>query len=159
MSAGLDFSMTAALETMTRRLGAGVISGRKDSAETGLDGDTATPQFAARMWPFNTVAPQWSGAGTYDVPQVFGPKDGFFWHVITVQAATFTAGSVNMFKGLPADNNLKGVFLSAGVISPSKMFLLPGDRLTFTSAGITGLITLSVDGIQGTLDLLSRYVL
>lgn len=167
MSAGIDFSMTAALDLMSgrRRRRDWYNDGRPpDSADAPLDQDTATRDFASRMWSVNTVAPQWNGLGTYDVPQVFGPMPGYTWAIQSVAAATFTAGIVNMYRGLPADNNLKFAFTVAGVYLPGGkgLILHYGDRLTFapaTGSPITGLVTISLDMIQMTADLEPRFLL
>jgi hypothetical protein len=95
MSAELDFSMHAALDSIAG-------GSRQQQPGGDLARDVADPRFAARVWPVNTAAPQWSGLGTYDVPQAFGPKDGYAWVIRRLTAATFTAGTVNVYRGLPA---------------------------------------------------------
>lgn len=163
MSAGIDFSLHGTLD---------LISGRGARAhpcggelENSLDErETASRAFASRMWSVNTVAPPWNGLGTYDVPQVFGPMPGYTWCISSVVAATFTAGTVNMYRGLPADNNLRFAFTVAGVYLPGGkgLILHYGDRLTFaaaTGAPITGLVTISLDMIQMTADLEPRFLL
>lgn len=165
MTAGIDFSMTAALDLMTGRCRRAGRWPDGDSAETGdLDRDTATRAFASRMWSVNTVAPQWNGAGTYDVPQVFGPMPGYTWCISSVVAATFTAGVVNMYRGLPADNNLKFAFTVPGAYLPGGkgLILHYGDRLTFAAAAgspVTGPVTISLDMIQMTADLEPRFLM
>jgi hypothetical protein len=154
VSAELDFSMHAALDSMSRPAG----------QSSDLPRDVADPRFAAKIWPVNCAAPQWSGTGTYDVPQVFGPKDGHAWVVRRITAATFTAGTVNVYRGLPADNNQVYAFTAAGVFFPggASLVLLPGDRLTFAAAAgapVTGPVTISLDAVQLTLDLLPRFLL
>jgi hypothetical protein len=158
MTAGFDFSLHAALDQM---------SGRRplpgEPSDTLADRDTADRAFASRMWPVNTAAPQWNGLGTFDVPQVFGPMPGFAWVVRQVTAGTFTAGTINVYKGLPADSNLRYILTAAGVPwipGGSSLILLYGDRLTFTPAtAITGNVTLSVEATQMTSDLLPRFLM
>src|SRR5579864_4131630 len=161
MTAGIDFDLHATLDLMSgRRRTRLAIPGTDDTGP--LDGDTADRSFASRMWPVNTAAPQWNGLGTYDVPQMFGPMPGYAWAIRSVTAATFTAGSVGLYKGLPADCNLRYVFLAAGSFFPggSGMILQYGDRLTFAPvAAITGNVTISVEMIQMTTDLLPRFLM
>jgi len=156
LTAGIDFSLHGTLDLISGR---GQPPGGGDALG---ERDTADRAFASRMWPVNTAAPQWSGLGTYDVPQMFGPMPGYAWAIRSVTAATFTAGSVGLYKGLPADCNLRYVFLAAGSFFPggSGMILLYGDRLTFAPvAAITGPVTISVEMIQMTSDLLPRFLM
>lgn len=164
MSAGIDFDLHAALNLMSGRSRPRPPGGMLEDPG-GLDErETASRSFASRMWSVNTTAPQWNGLGTYDVPQVFGPMPGYTWCISSVKAATFTAGTVNMYRGLPADNNLQFAFTVAGVYLPGGkgLILHYGDRLTFapaTGSPITGLVTISLDMIQMTADLEPRFLL
>lgn len=164
MSAGIDFSLHGTLDLITGRRGGGW-DGRAPDGDPSLDErETASRAFASRMWSVNTVAPQWNGAGTYDVPQVFGPMPGYTWCISSVVAATFTAGIVNMYRGLPADNNLRFAFTVPGAYLPGGkgLILHYGDRLTFAAAAgnpVTGPVTISLDMIQMTADLEPRFLL
>jgi hypothetical protein len=165
LTAGIDFSLHGTLDLISGRrprpLDAG--SGFGDPLDPTLgERDTASRAFASRMWPINTAAPQWNGLGTYDVPQAFGPMPGFVWVVRSVTAATFTAGTIGLYKGLPADNNLRYVFTAAGAFYPggSGLILVYGDRLTFAPVtAVTGLVTLSLEATQMTADLLPRFLM
>lgn len=162
MTAGIDFSLHGTLDLISGRRPRLALDGDTDPSLS--DRDTATRAFASRMWAVNTVAPQWNGLGTYDVPQVFGPMPGYTWCISCIVAATFTAGTVNVYRGLPADCNLKFAFTSAGNFFPGGkgMMLHYGDRLTFAPAAgfpITGPVTLSMDMIQMTADLEPRFLM
>jgi hypothetical protein len=118
---------------------------------------------AGKIWPVNVQAPQWNGTGTYD-PGVFGPADGWAWAIHRITAATFTAGTVNMYKGQPADNNQLFAFLQAGAnwFARTSFILMPKDRLTFAAAAgspITGPVTISLDATQVALELLPDFLL
>lgn len=121
---------------------------------------------ASKVWVVNGVPfPPWNPAATpvFDpANNAAGPNDGYFWAVHRLTAATFTAGSINVYRGAPADQNLLFQFTQAGAWYPprSNVILKPGDRLTFTAAtAITGLVTLGLDVTQGSLDMLPAFLL
>jgi hypothetical protein len=121
---------------------------------------------ASKLWIVNGVplAP-WNPSTTpvFDpATNAAGPNDGYWWAVHRLTAATFTAGSINVYRGQPADQNLLFQFTQAGAWYPprSNVILKPGDRLTFTPAtAITGLVTFGLDVTQGTLDTLPAFLL
>lgn len=120
---------------------------------------------AGRVWPINVQIPQWNGTGTVDYgAPTLGPPDGMAWAIHRITAATFTAGTVNVYKGLPADNNQLYAFAQAGVwwANRSSFILLPKDRLTFAAASgapVTGTVTISLDATQIGLEYLSDFLL
>lgn len=120
---------------------------------------------AGKLWVVNGVPfPPWNPATApvFDpANNTAGPNDGYFWAVHRLTAATFTAGSINVYRGAPADQNLLFTFTAAGTWYPprSNVILKPGDRLTFTPAtAITGLVTFGLDVTQGTLDMLPAFL-
>lgn len=101
-----------------------------------------------RMHTVPVTAPQIplaGGAGILDVPDVLGPKKGLAWALHWITAASFTAGTVSVYIGPVADQNLRFVFTQAGVWEPPRTatILLGGDRLVFVAAGIVGNVTIS----------------
>src|SRR5215472_14827863 len=55
-----------------------------------------------------------------DLPELTGPRTGYWWDIHLLLAATFTAGSVNVYRATNATNvpdiNLVGGFSSAGYL-------------------------------------------
>jgi hypothetical protein len=119
---------------------------------------------SAEIWPINIQMPPWNGAGTFDLGRpTMGPSDGYAWMIHRLTAATFTAGTVNVYKGAPADNNLMFAFTQAGVFYPPRtnFILMPSDKLTFAaaaSAPITGTVTISLDATQMTTRHVSEFL-
>jgi len=111
--------------------------------------------------PIAVPAAAIAGNGTIDDPMKFGPRDGYAWDMKRVTAASFTAGTVAVYKNAVADANQLFTFTSAGTwwITGNDMILMPGDRLLFVGAGITGNITISGDAIQVELAWLGAYLL
>lgn len=127
---------------------------------------TRARTLASRLWLVNGITlPAWNPSTTpvFDpAANIAGPNDGYFWAVHRVTAATFTAGSINMYRGQAADQNLLFQFTQAGAFYPPRtnLILKPGDRLTFgQGTAVTGLVTLGLDVTQGTLDVLPEFLL
>lgn len=119
---------------------------------------------SSEIWPINIQMPPWNGAGTFDLGRpTMGPSDGYAWMIHRLTAATFTAGTVNVYKGAPADNNLVFAFTQAGVFYPPRtnFILMPSDKLTFAAsatAPITGTVTISLDATQMTTRHVSEFL-
>jgi hypothetical protein len=121
-------------------------------------------ELAAAIFPFDinpllmTLA---GGAGTLDVNQALGVRDGFAIDVKLLIAASFTAGSVNVYKQGAADMNQRGSFPQAGtlVFGGQSLMIMPGERLVLTASGITGNVTISGGGIMVRQDYVGEYLL
>jgi hypothetical protein len=119
------------------------------------------------IWPTEIAGiPQWNttlNPNSFDPGgRILGPADGYAWAVHLVSAATFTAGTINMYKGLPSDSNLRFTFTQAGAFYPPRtnFILKPGDRLTFTAAtALTGNVTIGLEVTQMTLRQLWKFLL
>lgn len=108
--------------------------------------------------------PLTAGAGTLDVPNELGPRDGLAWAVHWVTAAGFTTGSVSLYLGTPdavAQSNLRFVFTVAGVWEPPRTstILLPGDRMVLTGTGITGNVVVTGQVTQMALRALPGFLI
>jgi hypothetical protein len=121
-------------------------------------------ELAAAIFPFSinpllmTLA---AGAGTLDVHQALGVRDGFALDVKLLVAASFTAGSVSVFRQGAADMNQRGFFPSAGTLTygGQSLMVMPGERLVLTATGITGNVTVSGDVILVRQDYVGEYLL
>jgi hypothetical protein len=109
---------------------------------------------------FNPVLAQGS-AVVVAAPAQFSPNEGYFWDVRKVTAASFTAGSVAMYKNAANDANAEVVFTQAGsyFFGSGQLILNSNDFLVFTGSGITGNITISGRAILVRADYLADYLL
>lgn len=122
-------------------------------------------QLAADITPFNIQLPQLplsGGAGNSSgFRQLLRPSDGYAWDVKLITAASFTAGTVSVYRGSQADNNLRFVWTVAGTYTfgTAQFLIRAGEHMLFTATGITGSVSISFDGIQVASPLLAEYLL
>jgi hypothetical protein len=122
---------------------------------------------AEDIWVVDVPAhamPLSGGAGTLDVANEMGPRDGYAWAVHWMAAAGFTSGTVSLYLGANADtvasSNLRFAFLQAGVWEPPRTatILLPGTRMIFVASGITGNVVVAGQVTQMKLHMLPRFL-
>lgn len=116
------------------------------------------------IFPFDfnpATVPLAAGAGTLNSPGLYSPNEGYFWDIKKITAASFTAGSVAMYKDAANDANSEVVFASAGsyFFGTGQLLLNSNDFLVFVAAGITGNVTISGRAIQVRADYLADYLL
>lgn len=88
-----------------------------------------------------------SGSGTYDQPDMLGPKDPYWWDLRRFAAWGFTAGTVNLYKNGTA--NQLGSLAAPGNITWSLQELMgPRDRLVVVATGITGNVQFEIRAIE-----------
>ena len=141
-----------ALDTLTERVvGPGVQAKASVSLVLGKAGRWLDRQASAHdlkrqitNQPFPNEQIQLSGgAGVLNVPDLYGPHDGFAWDVRYVVADSFTAGTVTVYNSYQSDANQVGVFTSAGLIRwGGDLILNDTETLIFVAAGITGAVTI-----------------
>lgn len=128
---GVGFEVFATLGAALGRLTDEMAASRKLRGRPGIPPEAITPVYI----PGTPVALS-SGAGSLDVPQLYGPTLGRMWDIHSIIAANFTAGTVQVQRNAidPA-----GFFSAAGELTYGKnqQVLQHGDRLTFTASGIT----------------------
>lgn len=108
-----------------------------------VDRLTQRDEQAVQLWQDLHLVPVWASpivgaAGTSDVADRLGPKDGYWWDLRRLTAWNFTAGTVTVTL-----NDINGEqiaqFTSAGQFTWSgHVFLGPRDRLIVATAGIVG---------------------
>jgi hypothetical protein len=88
------------------------------------------------------------------LPELAGPRTGYWWDVHLLNGATFTGGSVNVYRGAGGltqpDINLVGAFTAAGYLTYGKAQLLipPGQYLIFgSSSTFTGTANIAVTSV------------
>lgn len=154
LAAGLDLSAAADLSVNLSRV-ADELAAQRHAREKEIQDCHSAP----------ILVPQivlTSGAGTLDLPDRLGPKRGYHWAVRYITAASFTAGSVVMYRGAGVmDANIRFTFTSAGIYEPGRAscVVAPGDRLIFVASGITGAVTISGEVTEFKSHLLHRFLL
>ena len=105
---------------------------------------------AVRPIPGIAVPPITTSTGTADYPELLAPRAGYWWDVKSITAATFTAGTVNLYAGGSSDSTLRYVFTSAGTYAfgTAQLLVPPGQRLIFTAVSTTGNVTPSLTVIE-----------
>jgi hypothetical protein len=100
-------------------------------------------QLTNQPFPVEQI-PLTAGAGVLNIPDLYGPHDGYTWDVRYIVADSFTAGTVSIYNTYQSDGNLEGVFTSAGLIRwGGDLILNDTEQLIFVAAGITGAVTIS----------------
>jgi hypothetical protein len=118
-------------------------------------------RFATALHTIDVVCPPITAAtSTLDVIDLMGPRQGKVWDIRRISVATFTGGTVTVYKGAAADMNQQFTFLQAGNWGPDFLMLQPGDRLVMVSnAAFTGSATVSFSGVELDSWLLPDYLL
>lgn len=121
-------------------------------------------ELSAAIFPFdfNPVLMSLSGgAGTADINQALGVRDGFAVDFKRFTFASFTAGTVALYKQGVADMDLiQGGFTAGTLYGGSQDLLLqPSERWLVVATGITGNVTISGSGIMIRQDFLAEYLL
>jgi hypothetical protein len=88
-------------------------------------------------------------------------REGWVYDIAYIVAATFTAGSVSVYKNFIADEQLKFTFSSAGIFQWSKgqLPLRMGDQLIFVANGVTGNVTVSMSGKMVRREFWGEYII
>src|SRR5215469_2523058 len=101
------------------------------------------------------------------LPELAGPREGYWWDIHSVLAASFTGGTVNLYRAASSGNlpdiNIVGAFTQAGYLTygkaqllvPPNQYLVWGSSSTFT--GTANCAVVSVTEIAA--DALPDYLL
>jgi hypothetical protein len=113
------------------------------------------------IFPFDFNPATLPASGTLNNPNLYSPNEGYFWDVRKLTAATFTGGSVTVYKNAANDANAEVVFTSAGVFwfGSGQLILNSNDSLIFVGAGLAGNVTISGRAISVRADYLADYLL
>lgn len=118
-------------------------------------------ELQAAIYPFEMAATSEAASGTIDQPMHLGPRDGYAWDLRRLTAASFTAGTVAVYRNQAADANQLFTFTSAGTwwIASGQVILRSTERLVLVAAGITGSVTVSGSAIMVAEPWLAEYLL
>jgi len=94
---------------------------------------------AVTQVPFAGSVPLSAGAGTDDQPDKLQAKTGYIWSVRRITCNGFTAGAVTAYRNSALGEPLMPFPIPAvNTIGRGELLLMPGDRLVWSAAGITG---------------------
>jgi hypothetical protein len=136
---------------------------------TALDNDRAARaaqrrERSAAIFPFDfnpQLVPLTAGAGVLNLPSIYSPNPGYVWDIRKLTAASFTTGTVTVYKNAQNDANTEVVFTSAGTywFGSGQEIINSNDFLLFAASGITGNVTISGRAVQIREDYLADYLL
>lgn len=147
-----DAGMAAIGAAFGISVGGGLGDGAEDAA---MDGASLLPRrkICRPVMPF-ALPPGMMTTTTLgsflDLPDQFGPPTGWFWDILALSAAGFTAGTIGVSKNFPLVTTTgnpyavepQGSFTQAGVLTYSQKgmpLLDANDRLVFTvTSALTG---------------------
>lgn len=103
--------------------------------------------------------PLTSGAGVLDLPDMYGPKDPFWWDLRDMSLFGWTAGTVTVYL-----NSTSGVILAQTTVPgdftwSAQKLLAPRDRLVFQAAGITGTVQFGGQAVEVETAWLPEYLM
>ena len=106
---------------------------------------------AIRVIPGIPVPQITTTSGKANYPELLSPRKGYWWFVIQANALTFSAGSVNLYRGGTGaeDSLLVGAFPSAGYLTygGAGLPVPPGEHLIFAAQAVTGNVTPSLASV------------
>jgi len=100
-----------------------------------------------------------AGAGTLDQPDMYGPKDPYWWDLRSLGVWGFTAGTVTVFLNSANGQQLAAASTPGEFDWSAQRILGPRDRLIFVAAGITGTAQLGGQAIEVETSWLAEYLL
>lgn len=100
-----------------------------------------------------------AGAGTYDQPDMMGPKDPYWWDLRKFSAWGFTAGSVSIYKNSVQGEQIGFLAGPGNVVWSLSELLAPRDRIIVTATGITGFVSFVVRAVEIETGWLPEYLL
>ena len=118
-------------------------------------------RFATSLHMVNVPALQIDAASkTLDMADLLGPRTGKMWDITWMSCATFTGGTVSVWKNAAQDTNLRFNFVQAGVWEPSQFLLGRGDRMLIGSnSAFTGTANIAFEAVEFDEWLLPDYLL
>jgi hypothetical protein len=158
--AEVDGGQAAALAALTVQLGA--LNGNL-GAMTG-HGRRRRPSIPVEYChPLDFTPDQRATAGTLDVPDKFGPKTGWIWHITRLSIVGLAgATTLSVFKDSTADpsmqaNSVTGTAPVSLIWEPRLLLLLPNRKLVFS--GVGGGFTVNGEGVEIAMPWIAEYLM
>lgn len=89
-----------------------------------------------------------SGAGTLDQPDMYGPKDPYWWDLRDLAVWGFTAGTVTVYLNSTTGGFIAQTSTPGDFTWSAQKLLAPRDRLIFVAAGVTGSVQFGGQAIE-----------
>jgi hypothetical protein len=113
--------------------------------------------------PLDFTPDQRASAGTLDVPDKFGPKTGWIWHITRLSLVGLAgATGLSVFKDSPLDpsfqlNSVTGAAPVSLLWEPRLLLLLPNRKLVFSS--VAGGFTVNGEGVEIAMPWIAEYLM
>lgn len=117
------------------------------------------PWQACHPVPIMGAVPLAGGAGQLDQPDMYGPKDPFWWDLRDLSVWGFTAGTVTIFLNSASGTQLAVATSPGDFTWSAQKILSPRDRLIFSAAGITGSVQFAGQAIEVETSWLPEYLM
>jgi hypothetical protein len=121
-----------------------LLLGRMEQDSQPRETQPRTPWQACHPVPIQGQITISGGAGTLDVPDLYGPHDSFWWDLRQLAVWGFTAGTVTVFRNSASGPQIASTTVPGEFTWSAQHLLGPRDRLIFVASGITGVV--NVDG-------------
>lgn len=99
-----------------------------------------------------------AGAGTLDQPDMYGPKDPYWWDLRRLTLWGWTAGTVTVYLNNPNGTPLATATTPGEFTWSAQHLLTPRDRMVFSATGITGTVEIDGQAIEIETPWLSDYL-
>ncbi len=99
------------------------------------------------------------GAGTLDQPDLYGPKDPYWWDLRTVAVWGFTAGTITLYLNDTNGQQLGQTTVPGEFTWSAQKILGPRDRLLFGATGVTGSVNITGQAIEVAAGWLPEYLM
>lgn len=109
--------------------------------------------------PIIGAIPITAGAGTFDQPDMYGPKDPYWWDLRDLSLWGWTAGTVTVFKNSTSGSVLALTTTPGDFTWSAQKILGPRDRLIFVATGITGSVQFEGQAIEVETSWLPEYLM
>jgi hypothetical protein len=102
---------------------------------------------------------QSTAAGTIDPPDIWQPRAGWVWNILLLAGTLGASGTgMSVYRDAAVPTNLLLGPVTSGLWEPKGLFLMPGRRLVWTSAGDALTVSTGI-AVEIAIDKLPAYLL
>ena len=105
------------------------------------------------------IVADFSANGTIDQPDMYGPKDPYWWDLRSLGVWGFTAGTVTVFLNSTSGQQIASATVPGEFDWSAQRLLGPRDRLIFVVSGLTGVAHFAGQAIEVETSWLPEYLL